>query len=215
MKLELTPDELLTTTRAVRKRLDFDRPVERDVIEEGLELALQAPSGSNAQGWHFVFVEDAGKKKALAELYGKNFDPYYSGGSTTQYKEGDTRGERQPLVRDSALYLRQRLHEVPVMLIPCIWGRLPDDTPAWIHASVWASLMPAVWSFMLAARTRGLGTVWTSLHLPNEREAAEVLGIPYDKVMQGGLIPIAYTLGTDFKPAKRQPLHEVTHWDAW
>ncbi len=216
MTLDLTPDQLLTTTRAVRKRLDLERPVERSVVEECIEIALQAPTGSNAQGWHFVLVEDAAKKAALAELYGRNFDPYFKNAAPTEYPEGDTRGERQPHVRSSAVYLREHLHEVPVMLIPCVWGRLPDEnTPAWIHASVWGSLLPAVWSFMLAARARGLGTVWTTLHLPNEREAAELLGIPYDKVMQGGLVPIAYTKGTDFKPAARLPVAEVTHWNEW
>ena len=118
-------------------------------------------------------------------------------------------------MRDSAVYLRQHFHEVPLMMIPCITPRLPDGTPAWIHASIWGSLLPAVWNFMLAARLHGLGTAWTTLHLPNEREAADLLGIPYDKVMQGGLIPIAYTKGTDFKPAPRLPLDSVVHWDSW
>ncbi|MBA3652727.1 MAG: nitroreductase family protein [Actinobacteria bacterium] len=215
MTLDLTPDELLTTTRAVRKRLDLERPVERSVIEECVRIAMQAPTGSNAQGWHFVFVEDPAKKKALADLYGQNFDPYFGSAAPTQYPEGDTRGERQEFVRGSAMYLRQHFHEVPVMMIPCITGRLPDGTPAWIHASVWGSLLPAVWSFMLAARARGLGTAWTTLHLPNEREAADLLGIPYDKVMQGGLIPIAYTKGTDFKPAPRLPVDQIVHWNEW
>jgi nitroreductase len=216
MTLDLTPDQLLTTTRAVRKRLDLERPVERSVIEECVRIAQQAPTGSNAQGWHFMFVEDAAKKKALADLYGRNFDPYFGNAAPTPYPEGDTRGERQPFVRDSARYLREHFHEVPVMMIPCIWGRLADEqTPAWIHASVWGSLLPAVWSFMLAARARGLGTAWTTLHLPNEREAADILGIPYDQVMQGGLIPIAYTKGTDFKPAIRQPASDIVHWNQW
>jgi nitroreductase len=215
MTLDLTPDQLLTTTRAVRKRLDLSRPVERDVIEECVDIALQAPTGSNAQGWHFVFVEDAAKKKALADLYGQNFDPYFKNAAGAQYPAGDTRAERQEFVRDSAVYLREHFHEVPVMMIPCITGRLPDGMPAWIHASVWGSLLPAVWSFMLAARARGLGTAWTTLHLPNEREAADILGIPYDEVMQGGLIPVAYTKGTDFKPAPRLPAGDVMHWDAW
>ena len=212
--LDLTPEQLLTTTRAVRKRLDFEKPVERDVIEKCMEIALQAPTGSNAQGWQFVFVEDAAKKKALADLYGQNFDPYVDT-LGTQYQKGDPREERQAFVRDSAVYLRQHFHEVPVMMIPCITPRLPDGTPGWIHASIWGSLLPAVWNFMLAARLHGLGTAWTTLHLPNEREAADILGIPYDQVMQGGLIPIAYTKGTDFKPAPRLPLDAVTHWDSW
>jgi nitroreductase len=214
MTLDLTAEQLLTTTRAVRKRLDFDKPVDRGVIEQCMEIALQAPTGSNAQGWQFVFVEDPAKKAALADLYGRNFDPYINQ-MGSQYPGGDTRAERHEFVRDSAIYLRQHLHEVPVMMIPCISPRLPDGTPAWIHASIWGSLLPAVWSFMLAARLHGLGTAWTTLHLPSEREAAELLGIPYDQVMQGGLIPIAYTKGTEFKPAPRLPVDTVTHWDRW
>jgi nitroreductase len=214
MTLDLTAEQLLTTTRAVRKRLDFDKPVDRAVIEQCMEIALQAPTGSNAQGWQFVFVEDPAKKAALAELYGRNFDPYINQ-MGTQYPGGDTRAERHEFVRGSAIYLREHLHEVPVMMIPCISPRLPDGTPAWIHASIWGSLLPAVWSFMLAARLHGLGTAWTTLHLPSEREAAELLGIPYDQVMQGGLIPIAHTKGTDFKPAPRLPVDTVTHWDSW
>ena len=212
--LDLSPDELLTTTRAVRKRLDLERPVEREVVVECVEVALQAPTGSNRQGWHFVFVTDPAKKQALAELYGRNFDPYVNAPRPT-YAAGDTRAERSELVRDSATYLRQHLHEVPVLLVPCVEGRLGEGMGAFQQASAWGSLLPAVWSFMLAARARGLGTAWTTLHLPNEREAAEVLGIPYDRYTQGGLIPVAYTKGSDFKPAPRLPAAEVTHWDAW
>lgn len=214
MILDLTPDELLTTTRSVRKRLDLERPVERDVIEECLRIALQAPTGSNRQNWHWIVVDDPGKRRALADLYGPNFDAY-AGMPGPAYGDGDTRAERAGAVRSSALYLREHLHEVPVHLIPCMWGRLPDDAPAFMHAGAWGSLLPAVWSFMLAARTRGLGTVWTTLHLPSEREAADILGIPFDKVQQAGLVPVAYTKGTDFKPAARQPLDTVVHWNQW
>lgn len=214
MRLDLTPDELLSTTRAVRKRLDLERPVEREVIEECLQLAVQAPTGSNRQGWQWVFVTDPAKKKALADMYAASFDPYVNA-EGPQYADGDTRAERGEFVRGSAIYLREHFHEVPVLMIPCIEGRLDKGTPAFVQASAWGSLLPAVWSFMLALRSRGLGSAWTTLHLPKEREAAELLGIPYDHYTQAGLMPVAYTKGTDFKPAPRLPLDDIIHWDAW
>lgn len=210
----MTPDELLTTTRAVRKRLDLSRPVPRELINECIEIALQAPSGSNRQGWQFVVVDDADKRAALAELYGKSFDAYAAAGSNT-FPEGDPRHERYDAVRSSAVYLREHLHEVPVHVIPCAKGRVDTAKPVTSAASFFASVVPAAWSFMLAARARHLGTVWTSLHLAFEREAADILGIPHEKVTQVALIPVAYTIGTDFKPAKRLPAEQVTHWNAW
>jgi nitroreductase len=214
--LNLDPDQLLTTTRSVRKRLDLERPVEREVIEECLEVAIQAPTGSNMQGWHWIFIEDAAKKKALADLYNESFRPYAAmgGPAARQYADGDTRGERAEAVRDSATYLADHFPEVPVLMIPCHWGRI-DGVDSASQAGYWGSLLPAVWSFMLALRARGLGSAWTTLHLPREREAAELLGIPYDSVAQGGLFPIAYTKGTDFQQAKRQPVADIIHWDTW
>ena len=215
MKLNLTADEVLTTTRSVRKRLDFDKPVERAVVEECLEIAMQAPTGSNRQGWHWVVVEDAGLRKAVADVYRANFEMYRALPGA-EYKPGDTRGERQDKVRDSASYLSDNFHRAPLLLIPCIWTRL-DNVSVVEGAGAWGSLLPAVWSFMLALRERGMGSAWTTIHLMNdgERQVAELLGIPYDKVSQGGLFPIAYTIGTDFKPAKREPLSNVLHWDRW
>jgi len=215
MKLNLSAGEVLKTTRSVRKRLDFDRPVEREIVEECLDIALQAPTGSNSQGWHWIIVEDAAKKKALADIYKANFEIYASMPGR-EYKDGDTRGERMELVRDSAWYLAEQFHRSPLMLIPAIEGRL-DNLPSFATASQWGSLLPAVWSFMLALRERGMGSAWTTIHLMNggEEKAAELLGIPYDRISQGGLFPIAYTKGTDFKPAKREPLSKVLHWDKW
>lgn len=215
MKLNLTADEVLATTRSVRKRLDFDKPVDRAVVEECLELALQAPTGSNSQGWHWIFVEDAAKKKALADIYRKNWEVYASMPGR-EYGAGDTRGERMDKVRDSASYLAENFERAPLLMIPAIEGRL-DNLPSFMTASAWGSLLPAVWSFMLALRERAMGSAWTTIHLigDGEKEAAEILGIPYDKISQGGLFPIAYTIGTDFKPAKREPLSKVMHWDAW
>jgi nitroreductase len=215
MRLNLSADEVLTSTRSVRKRLDFDRPVERSVVEESLEIALQAPTGSNRQGWHWVFVTDPDKKQALADIYKANFE-LYANAPRQSFGEGDIREERMDLVRESATYLTENFHRAPILMIPCIEGRL-DNLPAFVTASAWGSLLPAVWSFMLALRERGLGSAWTTIHLmrDGEKQAAELLGIPYDTVTQGGLFPIAYTLGTDFKPAKRLPAADVSHWDSW
>jgi nitroreductase len=197
-----TVDHLLTTTRAVRKRLDLSRPVPPEVIEECLRLAIQAPTGSNRQGWRWVVVTDADKRAALADLYRQGFGPYID--RARQGSEGMTR------VGESALWLAERLEQVPVHVIPCI----EDYTKGRPHAGVWASIYPAVWSFQLALRSRGLGSVLTTLHLVREREAAELLGIP-DGVLQAGLLPVAYSTGDDFKPARRRPVEEITSWNGW
>jgi len=214
MTLNLSVDEVLSTTRSVRKRLDLDKPVSRDVLTECLDLALQAPTGSNSQGWQWVFVEDDDKKKAIGDIYLEHARPYLSA-PKREYPKGDTRAEQMGKVVDSAMYLAEHMHEVPVLLIPCIEGR--EDKQPMGGAGYWASLLPAVWSYCLALRSRGLGTCWTTLHLirGGEEKVAELLGIPYDKYSQGGLFPIAYTKGTDFKPAKRLPAEELTHWNSW
>lgn len=214
--LDLTPDELLSTTRAVRKRLDLTRPVEPELLHECLELATQAPTGSNAQGWHFVVVTDAETRARLGELYRQGFQLVYGDREAAvrslpaddpEYVETTRR------VLDSAAYLADHMGEVPVHVIPCVYGRV-ESGPVAIHAGIWGSLLPATWSFMLAARSRGLGTCWTTLHLFHEREAAELLGLP-DNVMQGALIPVAHTIGTDFKPGPRRDLSRVVHYDRW
>ncbi len=210
-RLGLSADELLSTTRAVRKRLDLHRPVEREVLEECLRLAQQAPTGSNRQGWGFVVVTDPEKRKGLADLYRKSWIPY-SQSKAAQMPTGDP--ATQERVRDSASYLAEHLHEVPVLVIPIIRGRT-DTAPIVGQAAIWGSIIPAAWSFMLAARERGLGTVLTTLHLRYEEEAAALLGIPYAEVMQAALIPVAYTQGTDFKPASRSDLDTIVHWEQW
>lgn len=208
--LNLSPDQLLSTTRAVRKRLDLSRPVEPEVIRECIELATQAPTGSNSQQWHFVVVTDAEKRKALADLYRKSWTAYAGQRAQIQDPQQASIMDR---VRSSSAYLAEHYHEVPVHVIPCIKGRVEGLTSN--TAGFWGSILPAVWSFMLAARARGLGTAWTSLHLTYEKEAAEVLGIPYEKFTQAALIPVAYTLGTDFKPGPRKPLDDIVHWNEW
>jgi len=222
MSLDLSADSLLTTTRAVRKRLDFDRPVNPQLIRECLEVALQAPSGSNSQGWHFVVVTDAAKRQRIGELYSKGFDIYRNMQQSAhalaeaQTEEADAR--QMERVVDSAEYLAANLHRAPVMVIPCVEGRtdaLQGQGAAIAHASQYGSVLPAFWSFMLAARARGLGTAWTTIHLMFEEEIAELLGIPYAEVTQAGLSPVAHTLGTDFKAARRKSLEEVMHVDTW
>lgn len=211
--LDLTIDELLTTTRSVRKRLDFDKPVPREIVMECLELALQAPTGSNAQGWQFVFVDEPEKKKALADIYRAAATPYLD---LPKPERGDIRDQQIDAVMSSAKYLNANLEKAPVLMIPCLEGR-PDGAPAGMSASYWGSLLPAAWSFMLALRSRGLGSAWTTLHLigDGEKRAADIIGIPFDQYAQGGLFPIAYTLGTDFKPAKRLPAEQLSHWNTW
>ncbi len=213
LRLDLTADQVLTTTRSVRKRLDFDKPVPREVLMECLDIALQAPTGSNTQGWQWMFIEDPAKKKALGDIYRTSFAEYLN---QPKRAHGDSRDERMAAVASSAIYLSENMEKAPVLMIPLLEGR-PDGASVGMQASYWGSLLPAVWSFMLALRSRGLGTAWTTLHLmgPGEQQAAELLDIPFKKYSQGGLFPIAYTKGTDFKLAKRLPAEQLTHWDTW
>lgn len=217
MPLNLSFDDVLTTTRSVRRRLDLERAVPREVVMECLELALQAPTGSNTQGWQWMFVADPAKKRAIAEIYRAGAQAYLSSGrAIPDFGAGDIRSERRVLISDSVRYLAEHLEQVPLLLIPCIDGRA-ENTPLVRSASMWASLFPAVWSFCLALRSRGLGSCWTSLHLigDGEQQTAEILGIPAETYTQGALIAIGYTKGTDFKRAKRLPAAELTHWDSW
>jgi|TARA_R110002110_G_scaffold58663_2_gene166712 nitroreductase len=217
MKLNLSVDEVLSTTRAVRKRLDFDKPVDPAVLEECLKLAVQSPTGSNMQAWQWLVVTDADKRKALGDIYRKGWEIYSTmeGNVATAYKGDDAdREAQQDRVLDSATYLAENFEKAPAMLIPCLPGRL-DGLPAMAGASMFGSILPGVWSFMLAARERGLGTSWTTIHLMHEQEAADVLGIPFDEVTQCALITVGYTKGTDFQPAKRPPMETVTHWNSW
>jgi nitroreductase len=204
-------DELLATTRAVRKRLDLDRPVPRSVIEECLTLAVQAPTGSNSQGWRWVVVDDAEKRQGLADLYRKAASTYLSQAGAEADKRGDAQTQR---VFSSAVYLADHLHEVPVHVIPCLEGRPPADVPPAMLAGMYGSIFPAVWSFQLALRARGLGSVLTTLHLVHEKEAAKLLGLP-DNILQVALLPVAYTKGMDFKRAERPPVSTITHWNGW
>lgn len=216
-KLNLTVDEVLATTRAVRKRLDFDRPVEPEVIKECLEYALQSPTGSNSQMWQWLVVTDPEQRQKLGDIYRKGWELYIGmDGSAANIDVGTDpdRIAQQERVTDSATYLAENFHRVPVMLIPCLPMRL-DGLPGMASASMLGSILPGAWSFMLAARERGLGTAWTTIHMMHEAEAAEVLGIDHTQVAQCALITCGYAKGTDFKPAARPPVETVLHWDRW
>jgi nitroreductase len=200
-------DQVLTTTRAVRRRLDLGRPVPREIVLECLRLAIQAPTGGNAQGWRWLVVDDADKRAALAALYRRRAEPYLGG-----YR--NLAPDAPNAVLDSSEYLTEHLHEVPVFAIPCLLGRLSATPSNEEAAGFYGSILPAVWNLQLALRSRGLGSVFTTLHLAYEHEAGEILGIP-DTVTQAALIPIAYTVGDDFQPARRRPVEEITYWNAW
>ncbi|MCH2172474.1 nitroreductase family protein [Myxococcota bacterium] len=219
--LPLSPDELLTTTRAVRRRLDLDRPVPLEEIEQCVRIALQAPSGSNSRRWHFVVVSDAEKRAKIADFYRESFADYrkmpISAHALAEQAEGTEVGVMNRVV-DSAESLAENLHRVPALVIPCIEGRLPAmEGPMGdlSRASHYGSILPAFWSFMLAARARGLGTAWTTLHLRFEVEIAELLDIPYSEIMQCALSPVAYTQGTDFKAASGREPENSLHVDGW
>jgi len=200
-------DELLTTTRAVRRRLDLDRPVPRELVLECVGVAQQAPTGGNSQGWGFVIVTDEAKRAKLAELYRRTGDEYLR-------KSADrAKTEQTSRVYNSAVHLSEVLDRVPVHVIPVIHGRV-DNQPNMMASGLYGSIIPAAWSFMLAARARGLGSAWTTLHLFHEQEAAELLGIPDDHT-QVALIPLAYYTGDTFSPADRPPPDTITHWDTW
>ncbi|GAA0607982.1 nitroreductase family protein [Sporichthya brevicatena] len=202
-------DELLATTRSIRRKLDLERPVDLALVDQCIELSLQAPTGSNAQGWRWLVVTDEKLRAGLADIYRRGSATYFA--KQAEALAGD-KGSQNAKVYSSAQYLVDVLHRVPVHVIPCVRGRLSDN--AFANASMYGSILPAVWSFMLAARARNLGTVFTTLHLNLEAEAAELLGIP-PKFLQMGLIPVAHTDPSVFRPVSRQPLDTVRFVDRW
>jgi nitroreductase len=214
---ELTSDELLTTTRSVRRRLDLNRPVPRTAVEECLRLAFQAPNGSNRQMWRWVLVDDPGTRSAMSAIYAAAMDDYVK-----MMDEARQAGTEPPVTTSAAqermsasvYHLRQHFHEVPVLVVPTIEGRF-EGASVFEQASRWGSILPAVWSFMLALRSRGMGSAWTTLHLHREAEMAELLGIPVADVTQAGMFPVAYTVGDDFRPADRSASEASICWNHW
>jgi len=203
-------DLLLSTTRSVRKRLDFDRPVEREVLLECLRLAVQAPTASNRQVWRWVIVTEPDLRLKIADYYREAALPYLRE-SQANAAEGESAQDKR--VFESALYLAENLEKAPVFVIPCIEEDLGGMDGRAAIAPL-GSIVQAGWSFQLALRARGLGSTWTTLHLRRAKETAELLGIPAG-VTQVSLVPVAYTKGLDFRPAKRPPVEEITHWDGW
>lgn len=209
----ITADELLTTTRAVRKRLDFDREVPRNLIEECLEIAIQAPTGSNQQSWKFMVLTDPEPRRIVAEAYKEGAGAYMKmREENPSVPKGSTAGQMVRVAKSSR-YLMDNFERVPVLLIPLI-DKLPGVTDGFIWSSMLGSILPATWSYMLAARARGLGTSWTTLHLIHADRVSEALGIP-DHLQQVACIPTAFYTGEGFSPAKRRPVAEITHWNRW
>lgn len=206
MTLNLTVDEVLSTTRAVRRRLDVTRPVPRAVLEECLELALQAPNGANRNEWRWIIVDDRDTVAALATEYRAAMGIYQDGqAGQSAMTDGVPGGDR---IVASAYALADKMHEMPAILIPLMPGR-PEGKGLTEQSPMWGSILPAVWSFCLALRERGLGTVWATVASRRERQIADLLGIPTDEYTQVGMFPVAYTVGTDFKKVYRKPVSEV------
>lgn len=211
---DLTPHQLLTTTRTVRKRLDLTRDVPIELVRECLEVALQAPSGSNRQSWQWLVVTDPDQRAKLGRIYAEEVQRYLasSGSAAKLFADDPDRAPVQARVGDSVAWLGEHMADVPVLVVPCLQTGRP--LPAGNQAGLWGSLLPAAWSYCLAARERGLGTAWTTLHLAREAEVAEILGLP-DGVHQAALIPTAFYTGETFRPAAREPLDSVLHLDRW
>ncbi|GAA0612966.1 nitroreductase family protein [Kribbella sandramycini] len=211
--MTLTPDELLTTTRTVRKRLDLQRPVPLELVRECIEVAVQAPSGSNRQTWHWMVITDAEKRAAIGEYYRRAVEQYLAGPGAAGKLHADDpdRAPVQRRVGDSVAYLGERMGQVPVLVIPCLQV---SKLPAGNQSGTWGSILPAAWSYCLAARSRGLGTAWTTLHMLYEQEIQELLGLP-EEIRQSVLLPTAYYTGDTFKPAARQSLDDVIHVDTF
>ncbi len=218
MTLGLSVDEVLTTTRTVRKRLDVTKPVSREVLEECLEIALQAPNGSNLNRWRWIIVDDPQMVARVAGEYRKavNWSPDGPGGSdeTGNAAAIYKRVERGEKILESSNALAEKFDAMPAIVVPLMRGRT-DGLDVFNQSAMWGSIYPAVWSFCLAARERGLGTAWTTASCMREREVCEVLGIPMEKFTHIGLLPVAYYEGDSFREAWRKPLSEVLTWNSF
>lgn len=215
MSLHLSADEVLSTTRAVRKRLDFTRPVPRGLIEECVDLATQAPTGRNRQRWHFLVVTDDARRAVVADIFRRAV--HVAGGqplTPADVRRMSAHPASMRRIGEGFQHLYDNIHRVPAFVIPAVEGRT-DRAGVLEQSMTWGSILPAVWSFMLAARARGLGTVWTTAQAPLERELADALGVPYEKIMLAAFLPLAFTIGTDFRPAKRVAREQVLHWNEW
>jgi len=223
MKIDLASvDHVMKTTRSVRLRLDLDRPVPESLIEEAIDVSLQAPTGANSQDWRFVVVTDAALRAKLAEIYRKGSEMYLAGKTglartgmsvARQYTADDPRQQRMPAIVKSAVHLIENIHRVPVHVIPCIAGRFEKED-VFTQGAMWGSILPATWSLMLALRARGVASAWTTFTLLHERETGELLGIP-ESYTQAALLPVAWLKGGELHPARRFPARDVTFWNRW
>ncbi|MBO4205706.1 nitroreductase family protein [Micromonospora echinofusca] len=221
-------NHVLTTTRSVRLRLDYDRPVPIDVVGECLQLALQAPTGGAAEDWRWLVVADPARKAELARLYHAAYQehvhrPLHSAaGAESSSVRGRLGGvdaygavsARTARILRGAAHLAEHIGRAPYLVIPCATRPNPATGGPGTNSALYGSLYPAIWQFNLALRARGLGTVITTLHLHHAATAAALLGIPAD-ALQITLLPVAYTLGTDFRVAARRPVNAVTYLDHW
>ncbi|MGB1795866.1 MAG: nitroreductase family protein [Acidimicrobiales bacterium] len=217
MTLELSADEVLTTTRSVRRRLNLEKEVSPEILKECLNIALQAPTGSLRQDWHFVVSTDRDQCREVGTIYQEVWtkmvtDDYLNASASRQGEKGDQASWLNMM--GSARHLAETFPEVPAIFVPCISGRL-EGADAMTQAVKWGSVIQAAWSFMLAARNRGLGTCWTTVHLQREEEVADILGIPFASIQQVALSPVAHTVGTSFKSGRRKPTAEFVHFNGW
>lgn len=220
MMAMLSPDEVLTTTRSVRKRLDLTRPVPRGLITECMEIAFQAPNGRNLSSWQWVVIDDPAVMAEVGRIYQAALADFgaspqgqaYRDAAAERAEAGEGPAEAERKMSESVDYLRENMGRLPAAVVPMFPGR-PDRMNLFRQASSWGSVLPAVWSLFLALRVRGLGSAWTTAHLMREQEMADLLGIPSGEYTQVGLFPIAYTIGTGFKKAPRKPVEEVVSWN--
>ena len=217
MTLELSADEVLTTTRSVRRRLNLEKEVSPEILKECLNIALQAPTGSLRQDWHFVVSTDRDQCREVGTIYQEVWtkmvtDDYLNASASRQGEKGDQASWLNMM--GSARHLAETFPEVPAIFVPCISGRL-EGADAMTQAVKWGSVIQAAWSFMLAARNRGLGTCWTTVHLQREEEVADILGIPFASIQQVAVSPVAHTVGTSFKSGRRKPTAEFVHFNGW
>lgn len=217
-------DEVLTTTRAVRKRLDLERPVPREVLLRCVEIALQAPVSQNQELWRFIIVDDEQQRRRVAEVYRKAayervLRPLEEGAAKLQHlvAAGDavTGGDaRLARTMSSVRHLYDTIDRVPVLVVVGWAGRAPRRSTGPEASGVFGTVLPAIWSFQLALRSRGLGSTYTCIHLHEEEAMREVLGIP-ETVFQVAMLPVAYTIGLDFRVADRASPQEVISFNRW
>ncbi len=198
-------DWALSTTRSVRRRIDWERPIEPEVIEAAIDVATQAPTGVQAESWRFLVLTEPEPKQAVATLYRSAFDRYVSARTQAQAEVAAP--------RPAQAQLAERLAEMPALILVCAEGAPASDLTA-LQVGFYGSVLPAAWSLMVALRVRGIGSTWTSLHLLHADETARALGIP-DGVTQTVLLPCGYTKDATLRPANRKPATEVAYWNQW